>query len=448
MAVIVMAVSAVSVRAQPPIYPIPKSAAPPSLVDTDQLARQVTIYRDRFGVPHITGKTEESVYFGFGYASAEDHLETILANYRRAAGRAAELGGKQFFLSDFNARLFRLRQMAVDREYELDPELRAVLDPYAAGINYFMEQNPDRTPAGAEPVVPADIVGFQRYVTLFEFVLARYGIFGPSKRLPTGMLLGLAPSRSAEKAPTLLATFQSDWNGPLVLYEAHLSSQDGLDLYGATFPGLPAMFMGCNRHLAWGFTPNTPDLADTYILNMKSLNPPLYTFMDGSYRMWSEPTTIGVRTEHGRIDQVPRLLLYAHNGPVVDLTGTIARVVRLAGWKDLNGLRQWLLVNRAQSVAQFKRALSSLQIPSLDAVCVDSKGNVFYAYCAKGQYKLETVDWHRPVDGSRFENEWRGFMPFTAMPQATNPPAGFVQSANGPPWRVAGDTSPKLTDYP
>ncbi|MCD6287650.1 MAG: penicillin acylase family protein, partial [Candidatus Hydrogenedentes bacterium] len=109
---------------------------------------------------------------------------------------------------------------------------------------------------------------------------------------------------------------------------------------------------------------------------------------------------------------------------------------------------QWLLVNRAQSVAQFKRALSSLQIPSLDAVCVDSKGNVFYAYCAKGQYKLETVDWQRPVDGSRFKNEWRGFMPFTAMPQATNPPAGFVQSANGPPWRVAGDASPKLTDYP
>lgn len=437
-----------AVAAQPPAWPVrqpPSSVAP---MDADQLAREVTIYRDQHGIPHIVGKTDESTYFGFGYASAEDHLEKILVNYRRGAGRMAENGGDRYLLSDFHARLFRLRRMAVERNYEIDPELRTVLDAYAAGINHFMDKHPAKVPNGGEHVVPADIVGFHRYLTLFEFVLARYGVFGPPKPLPTGVLLGLAPSRSNERLPTLLATFQSEWAGPLGLYEARLSSGEGANVYGATFPGLPAIFMGCNANIAWGFTPNAPDLSDTHILKMRSFTPPMYSYMNGAYRMWVEPAQIGVKVPGGGVRPVPRQLFYAHNGPVVDMANNVARVTRVAGWRDLNGLRQWLLVNRADSVGEFKRAISATQVPSLNAVCIDNKGDTFYAYCAKGQRKLETLNWRQPVDGGRTETEWRGFMPFGSVPQVTNPESGFVQIANGLPWRSAAEFSPEPGDYP
>jgi acyl-homoserine-lactone acylase len=435
--------------AQIPTYLAPGPLHDPSIVDADQLAGEVTIYRDAYGLPHIVGETDEAMYFGFGYASAEDHIERILTNYRRGAGRMAEIAGERYILSDYHARLFRLRQMAIDRENEIDPELRAVLDAYAAGINHFMDENPSKTPKNAERVVPADIVGFHRYVTLFEFVLARHGVFGPARPLPTGVLLGLSPARSDERMPTLLATFQAEWAGPLGLYEAHLSSGEGLDVYGATFPGLPAIFIGCNSDIAWGFTPNSPDLADTYLLTMNSFSPPLYQYMNGTYQMWIESTQIGVKEPGGDTRTVPKLMPYAHNGPVVDTSGMTSRVIRAAGWHDLNGLRQWLLVNRAGSTGDFKRALSAMQVPSLNAVCVDRKGNTFFAYCAKGQYKLETVNWRQPVDGGRMDTEWRGFIPFTDLPQVTNPDSGFVQSANGLPWRASAESSPAATGgYP
>src|SRR5690349_18895708 len=44
----------------------------------DQLASQVTVYRDEYGVPHIIGQTEEATFFGYGYAQAEDHLERMM----------------------------------------------------------------------------------------------------------------------------------------------------------------------------------------------------------------------------------------------------------------------------------------------------------------------------------------------------------------------------------
>ncbi len=60
---------------------------------SDLLARQVTIYGDTFGVPHIVGETEEATFFGYGYAQAEDHLERMMIQYRDAQGRRAEVQG-------------------------------------------------------------------------------------------------------------------------------------------------------------------------------------------------------------------------------------------------------------------------------------------------------------------------------------------------------------------
>jgi len=443
----VLYVAAIGVSAQP--WTSGRAVVPHLPADAELLASDVTIYRDRYGIPHVVAKSDEAMYFGFGYASAEDHLEKILTNYRLAAGRMAELAGQTYFLSDYHARLFRLRQMAVERASEIDPALRAVLDPFVRGINYFMERYPRRVPAWAEPVEPADVIGFHRYITLFEFVLARYGVFGPPAPLPTGTLLALSPTRTRERLPTLLVTCQADWDGPLTLYEAHLSSDDGTDVYGATFPGLPAIYVGCNQDIAWGFTPNAPDLADTYLLALQSMVPLRYAYMGASYAFWVEPTQVLVaRPSSGPAQPVPKQLAYSHNGPVVRINNMIAEILCVAGWQDLNGLRQWLRVNRARSVGDFKAALSEMQVPSLNAVCVNKQGRIYYAYCARAPQKPDRVDWRSPVDGSRGELEWQGYLPFDKLPQITDPPAGFVQSANGLPWRATERARLRPTDYP
>ena len=52
---------------------------------------EATIYRDEYGIPHVFAQTLEAASFAIGYAQAEDRLEELLKNYRRANGTMAEV---------------------------------------------------------------------------------------------------------------------------------------------------------------------------------------------------------------------------------------------------------------------------------------------------------------------------------------------------------------------
>ncbi len=66
-----------------------RDAAPPD--------QSTTLYRDEFGIPHVYAPTLEAASYAIGYAQAEDRLEELLKNYRRASGTMAEVFGPQFY---------------------------------------------------------------------------------------------------------------------------------------------------------------------------------------------------------------------------------------------------------------------------------------------------------------------------------------------------------------
>ena len=66
----------------------------------EEMARSVTIYRDKYGVSHVYGPTDASVVFGFVYAQAEDNFSAIEDNYIRALGRASEIYGEKTLADD------------------------------------------------------------------------------------------------------------------------------------------------------------------------------------------------------------------------------------------------------------------------------------------------------------------------------------------------------------
>ena len=76
-------------------------------------SEEVTIYRDEFGIPNIFAETAEGAVYGMGYAQAEDRLEEILKQYRRAEGTMAEAFGSQFVRDDYRQRLWQHRAPAV-----------------------------------------------------------------------------------------------------------------------------------------------------------------------------------------------------------------------------------------------------------------------------------------------------------------------------------------------
>src|SRR5690349_10230357 len=110
------------------------------------LASSVTIYRDTYGVPHIYGKTDAAVVFGLMYAQAEDNFWQLEEDYVRILGRSAELQGPGGLNNDILVRAYETIERAQEQYRRAGPELRALCDAFAAGINFYLETHPQVRP--------------------------------------------------------------------------------------------------------------------------------------------------------------------------------------------------------------------------------------------------------------------------------------------------------------
>src|SRR5215470_12326945 len=85
------------------------------------LARNVTIYRDTYGVPHIFGRTDASTVFGFAYAQAEDNFWRVEENFILALGRASEVYGQKMLDEDRLNHALEIPRLARAEYGRLDP---------------------------------------------------------------------------------------------------------------------------------------------------------------------------------------------------------------------------------------------------------------------------------------------------------------------------------------
>src|SRR5215470_11845178 len=82
---------------------------------TAAAADEATIYRDEYGIPHVFASTLEAAAYAIGYAQAEDRLEELLKNYRRANGTMSEVFGPDNFRNDAIARIFRHAEISREK---------------------------------------------------------------------------------------------------------------------------------------------------------------------------------------------------------------------------------------------------------------------------------------------------------------------------------------------
>src|SRR5881628_630538 len=76
---------------------------------------EATIYRDEYGIPHVFAPTLEAASFAIGYAQAEDRLEELLKNYRKANGTMAEVFGPDYFRHDLIQRMWRHAEVSREK---------------------------------------------------------------------------------------------------------------------------------------------------------------------------------------------------------------------------------------------------------------------------------------------------------------------------------------------
>ena len=100
----------------------------------------VTIERDRWGIPHIFADGHRDLWFGFGYAMAQDRLFQMDYLRRKGLGRLAEVLGPEGVPLDLIARTVGLNRIAKDEWTRLPQETRELQQAFADGVNAWIKQ--------------------------------------------------------------------------------------------------------------------------------------------------------------------------------------------------------------------------------------------------------------------------------------------------------------------
>jgi acyl-homoserine-lactone acylase len=418
------------------------------------LARQTTIYRDEWGVPHIDGPTDESVVFGFGYAQAEDFLWQVEDSFVLALGRYAELYGSSVYALDETTHRFEIPQRARDDFPNLDPKLQSLNRAFADGLNYYVEVHPAVKLRLLERFEPWYPIALDRYVL---YRMATHSKSVPQELLhasnfvPPGAVgsnaWAIGPSKTRSHKTMLFCNSHQPYYGFGQYYEAHLHSGEGWSFTGSTFFGSPMLAIGHNEHLGWTYTVNDVNCGDEWVETFDDPKHPLnYRYGDG-YRTATEwKDTIRVKTGKGF---ETRSVTYkkTHHGPIVRrLSDTKQLASNVARMNDALFGRQVYRMVRSRNWQEFRAALATLDQRMFNLVYADRDGNIFYLYNGIVPRRDSQLDWSKAVDGRRTESDWKGILSLDELPQVLNPISGYVQNCNQSPYTASDDQNPEPGD--
>jgi penicillin amidase/acyl-homoserine-lactone acylase len=464
-----------------PSTSIVENTAPSEKLHSEKYS--VKILRDTWGVPHVYGKTDPDVAFGLAYAHCEDDFKNIQDTMLATRSLGGAVNGANAASIDFIVHLLGVWD-DVNAKYETDlsPETRALCEAYADGVNLYIEKHPDEVLLEEVfPVTGKDIVAGFVFKAPFFYGLdgAVLELFGPERRRdvstkqaalgdfsiqtalantkdfltaqwPTGSnTFSVAPNRTSDGSTYLNVNSHQPFEGPVAWYEAHLHSEDGWDMVGGLFPGMPVIGHGHNRNLGWAMTVNSPDLADIYVLETNPDNPDQYKF-DGEWLDFDiKEVTLKVRVtpDSPMTMKVRREVVRSVYGPVLRQTHGVY-AIRYAGMGDIRQVEQWYRMNKADTHAEWLDAMKLQAIASLNVGYADKEGNISYIYNAKLPVRADGYNWEQYLPGNTSDTLWDTYLPFDELPMVFNPASGFVQNCNSSPFLTTfGDDNPDQSKY-
>jgi penicillin amidase len=426
--------------------------------DWARYARDVTIYRDVYGVPHVFGRTDANTVFGFAYAQAEDNFWRIEDNYIRSIGRSSEIYGESTLNNDKVNHALEIPRLAREEYSRLDSHTRSICDAFAAGLNYYLDRHPEVKPrllTRMEPWYPLAFIRYNYYQNGFaydpaiDFRDVQTAEYGPRLRDnegSNGWVIG--PSKSATGHAMLFINPHLPFFGSGQVYEGHVHSDQGWNFTGYTRFGFPFPYVGHNENGGWVSTDNAADQTDVYVETFDDPSRPLAYRYGNGYRMATEHTEeIRVKTATG-MDTRSFTMRRTHHGPILGLRDGKQLAIRMAKFEGDGWLREWYLMTKAASLDELKRAIAPLNMLFGNVMYADRQGNTYYLYNGSVPRRDPRFDWKKPIDGSDPATEWQGYHTIDELPQLTNPKSGWMQNCNTTPFLLTSEGNPDPKKYP
>ncbi|HET7613437.1 MAG TPA: penicillin acylase family protein [Gemmatimonadaceae bacterium] len=456
-------------------------------------AQNVTITRDDWGIPHISGETDADAVFGLLYAQAEDDFNRVETNYFDALGRAAEAEGEGAIYRDLRYRLINNPE-SLKKIYARAPRwLQSVMNAWADGLNYYLYKHPEVKPkviARFEPWMPlafsdgsigpdiesvnlAGLEGFygkreagggKREAAVSNAASAPTPVLGfasplplPASRTPPASLLPLPASPDKGSNGAAIAPSNTLAHHALLLINPHTSfffraevqvtSQEGLNDYGAVTWGQFFVYQGFNERAGWMHSSTGADNIDEYLETVSRRGDHyVYRYGNAERSVTEDEVVIRYRTPQGMAAK-NFTIYHTHHGPVVREQNGKWVAVRLMQ-KPLDALIQSFTRMKARDLKAFRQTMELHTNSSNNTTYADADGNIAYFHSNFIPRRDTSFDWTKPVDGSDPRTEWHGVLSIDESPNSINPPNGWVFNSNNWPWSAAGPNSPKRADFP
>ncbi|GAB5476278.1 MAG: acylase [Maribacter sp.] len=415
------------------------------LISCEQSKTTITeneILWDTYGIPHIYATSDNDLYYMSAWGQMKNHGNLILKLYGEARGTSAELWGEGFEINKalHHLGLYEQLQPAYDN---LVPKYQDMLQSFVAGINSYAEKNSDELDEKYKRVLPItvnDIIAHNFRVVNYEFLIR--GTFSSNQKIEGGSNSWALSGSKTSTGNAMLVANPHLWWSDLYLWHEQQFITNEYNMYGATLIGNPSIILGFNDNVSWTHTVNTIDNTDLFELKKEG----------NTYLLDDEFIPFEVRNyivkelqEDGTIKTHEFKRNIAKHGVIIRESENSAIAIRFAQMKNFTPLiEQYDLMSKAKNLEDMKNALALRQMPFLNTVYADKDGNIMHHFGGLVPKKNGDWDkWQGVVSGDSSADIWTDYYESNELPVVINPPSGWLQNANDPPYL---NTLPKVLD--
>ena len=425
----------------------------------EKLAKQVSIIRDNWGIAHVYGKTDADAVFGMLYAQCEDDFKRVEMNYIEKLGRLSELKGQSVLYNDLEIKLLIDAEEAKADYKKAAPWLKKLLNSYADGINFYLYKHPEVKPAlltHFEPWFPLlwtdGSIGAISTADLSTGELKAFysgnndkvAYIEREKDVQTGSNgFAIAPSKTVSGNAILYI------NPHTTFYfrpEIQMSSEEGLNAYGAVTWGQFFIYQGFNESCGWMHTSSNVDVADMYAEKIITKNNKLFYEYDKKLSPVIEKKITIKYLENGKLIPKTFKTYFTNHGPI--MAKRDGKWISLkSNNRSMKSLEQSWVRTKAKGFKDYKKAMDLKANTSNNTVYADKEGNIAYWHGNFIPVRDKKLNWSKLMDGTTSATQWKGLHSVSETVHSYNPINGWLQNCNSTPYSVAGGNSPKRENY-
>ena len=436
---------------------------PANVASWEKQAKGVTITRDDWGIAHVYGKTDADAVFGLIYEQAEDDFNRVETNFINSMGRLAEAEGEKEIYRDLRMKLF-INPDSMKAKYAGSPAwLQKLMVAWADGLNFYLYKHPEVKPRVIRKFEPwmaltfseGSIGGDIEKVNLNQLA-AMYGGGTPSSessspddedfyKEPSGSNgIAIAPSNTLNHHALLLINPHTSF---FFRSEVQVTSDEGLNAYGAVTWGQFFIYQGFNERTGWMHTTSgVNDQTDYAETVTKKGDGYVYRYGSGERPLTAVTISVPYKTATGMAKK-DFTVYYSSHGPIVRKADGKWVAVKMMQ-EQVKALTQSYTRTKQKDYKSFAQTMELHTNSSNNTIFADADGDIAYFHGNFIPKRDPRFDWSKPVDGSDPATEWQGLLSVKESPLLLNPASGFIYNSNNWPWSAAGPSSQRKEDFP